>query len=87
MMKDDGRPATAEVNLQRDRSRTRADGSRVGGYVPNRPGTVDENGVAVKLPARADIEAQMQTPRSLSVAVRPALAGSVSRSGSVELSS
>ena len=59
VLEDDGRPATAEVKLQRDRSRTRAAGARVGGYVPNRLGTVYEDGVAVKLPAGADIEAQM----------------------------
>ena len=59
VLEDDGRPATAEVRLQRDRSRTRARGARVGGYVPNRLGTVYEDGVAVKLPAGADIEAQM----------------------------
>ena len=59
VLEDDGVPATAEVRLQRDRSRTRARGARVGGYVPNRLGTVYEDGVAVKLPAGADIEAQM----------------------------
>ena len=59
VLEDDGVPATAEVKLQRDRSRTRARGARVGGYVPNRLGTVYEDGVAVKLPAGADIEAQM----------------------------
>lgn len=59
VLEDDGVPASAEVKLQRDRSRTRARGARVGGYVPNRLGTVYEDGVAVKLPAGADIEAQM----------------------------
>ena len=59
VLEDDGRPATAEVRLERDRSRTRARGARVGGYVPNRLGTVYEDGVAVRLPAGADIEAQM----------------------------
>ena len=59
VLEDDGVPATAEVKLQRDRSRTRARGARVGGYVPNRLGTVYEDGVAVRLPAGADIEAQM----------------------------
>ncbi len=59
VLEDDGVPATAEVRLQRDRSRTRAPGASVGGYVPNRLGTVYEDGVAVKLPAGADIEAQM----------------------------
>lgn len=59
VLEDDGRPATGEVRLERDRSRTRAPGARVGGYVPNRLGTVYEDGVAVKLPAGADIEAQM----------------------------
>ena len=59
VLEDDGVPATAEVRLQRDRARTRARGARVGGYVPNRLGTVYEDGVAVKLPAGADIEAQM----------------------------
>lgn len=59
VLEDDGAPATAEVKLQRDRERTRARGARVGGYVPNRLGTVYEDGVAVRLPAGADIEAQM----------------------------
>ena len=59
VLEDDGRPATAEVKLQRNRERTRAPGARVGGYVPNRLGSVYEDGVAVKLPAGADIEAQM----------------------------
>ena len=59
VLEDDGQPATTEVKLQRDRSRTRARGARVGGYVPNRLGMVYEDGVAVKLPAGADIEAQM----------------------------
>ena len=59
VLEDDGRPATAEVKLQRNRERTRARGARVGGYVPNRLGSVYEDGVAVKLPAGADIEAQM----------------------------
>ena len=59
VLEDDGVPATAEVRLQRDRARTRARGARVGGYVPNRLGTVYEDGVAVRLPAGADIEAQM----------------------------
>ena len=59
VLEDDGVPATAEVELQRNRERTRARGARVGGYVPNRLGTVYEDGVAVKLPAGADIEAQM----------------------------
>ena len=59
VLEDDGQPATAEVKARRDRSRTPARGARVGGYVPNRLGTVFEDGVAVKLPAGADIEAQM----------------------------
>ena len=59
VMEDDGKPATGEFKLQRDRTRTRARGASVGGYVPNRLGTVYEDGVAVKLPAGADIEAQM----------------------------
>ena len=59
VLEDDGKPATGEVKLQRDRTRTRARGASVGGYVPNRLGTVYEKGVAVKLPAGADIEAQM----------------------------
>ena len=59
VLEDDGKPATAEVKARRDRSRTPARGARVGGYVPNRLGTVFEDGVAVKLPAGADIEAQM----------------------------
>ena len=59
VLEDDGQPATADVKLQRDRDRTRASGARVGGYVPNRLGAVYEDGVAVRLPAGADIEAQM----------------------------
>ncbi|TDI25643.1 MAG: thiol-disulfide isomerase [Acidobacteria bacterium] len=59
VLEDDGKPATGEVKLQRDRTRTRAEGASVGGYVPNRLGTVYEDGVAVLLPAGADIEAQM----------------------------
>ncbi|HJN44070.1 MAG TPA: cytochrome c [Vicinamibacterales bacterium] len=59
VMEDDGKPATGEVRLQRDRTRARAEGASVGGYVPNRIGTVYEDGVAVRLPAGADIEAQM----------------------------
>ena len=59
VMEDDGKPATQVVKLGRDPSRTQAVGSRVGGYVPNRLGTVYEDGVAVRLPAGADIEAQM----------------------------
>ncbi|MCH7748769.1 MAG: thiol-disulfide isomerase [Acidobacteria bacterium] len=59
VLEDDGKPATGEVKLGRDRTRTRAQGASVGGYVPNRLGTVYEDGVAVLLPAGADIEAQM----------------------------
>ena len=59
VMEDDGIPATGEVKLQRDRTRTRASGATVGGYVPNRLGTVYEAGVATRLPAGADIEAQI----------------------------
>ena len=59
VLEDDAKPAMAEVSLRRDRTRTEARGARVGGYVPNRLGTVYESGVAVRLPAGADIEAQM----------------------------
>ena len=59
VLEDDGKPATGEVKLQRDRTRTRARGASVGGYVPNRLGTVYADGVATRLPAGADIEAQM----------------------------
>jgi mono/diheme cytochrome c family protein len=59
VMEDDGKPATGEIMLQRDRTRTRAPGATVGGYVPNRLGTVYETGVATRMPAGADIEAQM----------------------------
>ena len=59
VLEDDGKPTTGEVKLQRDRTRTRARGASVGGYVPNRLGTVYEDGVATRLPAGADIEAQM----------------------------
>ena len=59
VMEDDGKPATGEVTLRRDPTRTAARGASVGGYVPNRLGTVYEDGVAVLLPAGADIEAQM----------------------------
>jgi len=59
VLEDDGKPATGEVMLRRDSERTRARGARVGGYVPNRLGTVYPEGVAVRLPAGADIEGQM----------------------------
>ena len=59
VLEDDGKPATGEVKLHRDSTRTAAEGASVGGYVPNRLGTVYEDGVAVMLPAGADIEAQM----------------------------
>ena len=59
VLEDDGKPATGEVKRQRDRTRTRARGASVGGYVPNRLGTVYADGVATRLPAGADIEAQM----------------------------
>ena len=59
VLEDDGKPTTGEAKLQRDRTRTRARGASVGGYVPNRLGTVYEDGVATRLPAGADIEAQM----------------------------
>ena len=59
VLEDDGKPATGEVTLRRDPTRRAAPGARVGGYVPNRLGTVYEDGVAVRLPAGADIEAQM----------------------------
>ena len=59
VLEDDGKSATGDVELTRDRARTEAAGARVGGYVPNRLGTVYEDGVAVWLPAGADIEAQM----------------------------
>ena len=59
VLEDDGKPTTGEVKLQRDRTRTRARGASVGGYVPNRLGTVYADGVATRLPAGADIEAQM----------------------------
>ena len=59
VLEDDGRPASGEVKLRRDPDRTRASGASVGGYVPNRLGTVYEEGTASLLPAGADIEAQM----------------------------
>lgn len=59
VLEDDGKPATGEPSLRRDRDRTPARGASVGGYVPNRLGTVYQDGVAVRLPAGADIEAQM----------------------------
>ena len=59
VLEDDGKPATGEAKLRRDCERTRARGARVGGYVPNRLGTVYPEGVAVRLPAGADIEGQM----------------------------
>ncbi len=59
VMEDDGKPATGEVLLRRDGERTQAEGATVGGYVPNRLGTVYPDGVATRLPAGADIEAQM----------------------------
>jgi mono/diheme cytochrome c family protein len=59
VLADDGKPATGEVKLQRDRTRKRAEGASVGGFVPNRRGTVYEAGVATRMPAGADIEAQM----------------------------
>ncbi len=59
VMEDDGKPATGEVLLTRDGDRTRAEGATVGGYVPNRLGTVYPVGVASRLPSGADIEAQM----------------------------
>ena len=59
VLEDDGKPATGAVMLARDDTRTRAAGASVGGYVPNRLGTVYEDGVAGRLPAGADIEAQM----------------------------
>ena len=59
VLKDDGKPATAEAAIGRDRTRSAARGARVGGYVPNRLGKVYKDGVAVRLPAGADIEAQM----------------------------
>ena len=58
VLEDDGEPVTGEVSLRRS-GRTRASGASVGGYVPNRLGTVYEDGVAVLLPKGADIEAQM----------------------------
>lgn len=59
VMQDDGKPATGEVLLRRDGDRIQAEGATVGGYVPNRLGTVYPEGVATRLPAGADIEAQM----------------------------
>jgi len=59
VMEDDGKPATGDVLLRRDGDRARAEGATVGGYVPNRLGTVYPEGVATRLPAGADIEAQM----------------------------
>ncbi len=59
VLEDDGKSVTGEVMLARDGTRTRAAGASVGGYVPNRLGTVYEDGVAGRLPAGADIEAQM----------------------------
>ena len=59
VLEDDGKPVTNQASLTRDSTRTRASGASVGGYVPNRLGTVYEDGVAVMLPAGADIEAQM----------------------------
>ena len=59
VLEDDGKPATGEAKLRRYSERTRARGARVGGYVPNRLGTVYPEGVAVRLPAGADIEGQM----------------------------
>ena len=59
VLEDDGTPATGAVKLQRDRTRTQASGASVGGYVPNRLGTVYAEGVATGLPAGADIEAQI----------------------------
>ncbi len=59
VMEDDGKPATGDVLFRRDGDRTQAKGATVGGYVPNRLGTVYPEGVATRLPAGADIEAQM----------------------------
>lgn len=59
VLEDDGKPATGEVLLRRDGDRIQAEGATVGGYVPNRLGTVYPEGVATRLPAGADIEAQM----------------------------
>jgi mono/diheme cytochrome c family protein len=59
VLEDDGKQATGEVLLRRDGDRTQAEGATVGGYVPNRLGTVYPDGVATRLPAGADIEAQM----------------------------
>ena len=90
VLEDDGAPATAEVKLQRNRERTRARGARVGGYVPNRLGSVYEDGVAVRLPAGADIEAQMHyttigepvlDQSSWGVVVAPAAASDRRRAG------
>ena len=90
VLEDDGVPATAEVKLQRNRERTRARGARVGGYVPNRLGSVYEDGVAVRLPAGADIEAQMHyttigepvlDQSSWGVVVAPAAASDRRRAG------
>ena len=59
VLADDGKPVTGEVKLRRDSTRTAVEGANIGGYVPNRLGRVYADGVATRLPAGADIEAQM----------------------------
>ena len=59
VVEGNGQPPDPSLKLQRDPSRTEVEGATVGGYVPNRLGTVFPKGTASRIPAGADIEAQM----------------------------
>ena len=59
VLEGNGQTPDPAPKLTRDRSRQRLPGAAVGGFVPNRVGRVFPDGVARRIPAGADIEAQM----------------------------
>ncbi len=59
VLEGNGQTPDPAPKLTRDRSRQRVPGASVGGFVPNRLGRVYPEGVASRIPAGADIEAQM----------------------------
>ena len=59
VIEGNGQPIDPSPKLARDRSRTQVPGASVGGFVPNRLGRVFSEGVASRIPAGAEIEAQM----------------------------
>ncbi len=59
VVEGNGQPVDPKPKLRRESDRTRVPGARIGGFLPNRTGTVYPEGVASRIPAGADIVLQM----------------------------